>query len=349
MKIVMEVYLKGLKKEINRQIIVNENINLQDFCEYVIVSMNGDCKHLYQLILNDEYTYLGPGCDILYAQQEEMMEGYDLSDLDLQIGDKLMLNYDFSTDWEFIIKIKNIKKENPKDSKRNFEVISGKGQGILEGFFSAKAFKKCINSNLSEKEIFSKLPNQFKDYINKKFDVSSINEQIDEYVEKYRELVKPKRYIMNISLEGFKSEIKRKISVDSNVKIYQFCRSVITSMNGDLSHIYGMKIGREYIDDEILKEQDLNYLELKENQKLKIIYDFGDNWVFNITVNKIIEEYGHTRKFNVLSGKGYGIIDDCGGVGELCDIFNKINKEWGECDINDFDVDRINRKIDIFF
>ena len=67
------------------------------------------------------------------------------------------------------------------------------------------------------------------------------------------------------------------------------------------------------------------------------------------TVNKIIEGYGHTRKFNVLSGKGYGIIDDCGGVGELCDIFNKINKEWGECDINDFDVDRINRKIDIFF
>lgn len=37
MKIVMEVYLEGLKKEINRQIIVNENINLQDFCEYVIV------------------------------------------------------------------------------------------------------------------------------------------------------------------------------------------------------------------------------------------------------------------------------------------------------------------------
>lgn len=346
MKIRMEVYIKGLKKEINRQIDVNDDISLQSFCEYAIISMNGNCKHLYQLVVNDEYSYLGPGCNIIIEEQEEMMENLSLSDLDLRVGDKLMLNYDFRIDWEFIIRIKSIKE---KDCEKDFKVVSGNGQGILENLWNKNLLKECISSNLDEldKRIFSNTVMGFDDFINKKFDISSINEEIDNYIKIYRELVKPKRYIMNVALDGYNSEIKRKISVDSNVKIEDFCKCVILSMNGDLSHFFSIKKGKEYIDDYIMTEQDLNYLELKEKQRLKIVYDMGDNWIFNITISKIIEGYGYNRRFEVLSGKGYGIIDDCGGISDLYDIFNKRNTEWGEYDINDFDLKKINRIIDI--
>lgn len=347
MKIKMEVYLKGLKKEINRVINVNDNMTLQNFCEYTIVSMNGNCKHLYQLIINGEYTFLGFGCNIIDEEREEMMEDLKISDLKLQKGDELLLNYDFRADWDFIIKIKEVKEGY---FEKDFEVISGVGQGIFEELWNSKLLKECIRPDLNEtnKKFYSRIYKGFDKYIDKKFDISNINKEIDDYEKKYRELVKPKRYIMNIALEGYKTEIKRKISVDSNVKLDKFCRCVILSMNGDLSHLYGIKIGKEYLDNNIVEEQDLNYLELKEKQKLKVIYDFGDNWVFNITISKILEDYGNKR-FEVVSGKGYGIIDDCGGIGGLYDIFNKINKDWGEYNIDDFDINKINKIIDIYF
>ena len=73
----MNAYLNGLKSKINKTIQVNDNISLQTFCQYIIIAMNGNCKHLYQLILNEEHTYLGPGCDIL-EYNEEFMEGKTL-------------------------------------------------------------------------------------------------------------------------------------------------------------------------------------------------------------------------------------------------------------------------------
>ena len=94
-------------------------------------------------------------------------------------------------------------------------------------------------------------------------------------------------------------------------------------MNGDLTHLYGLKKGKDYIDDEVLNEQDLNYLELQKAQKLKIVYDWGDSWTFNLRVSKVIDGYGEEKKFKVLSGKGYGIIDDCGGVWGLSEIFEE--------------------------
>ena len=93
-----------------------------------------------------------------------------------------------------------------------------------------------------------------------KFDLNEVNTKIDNYLGEYYEYVKPKRYEMNIVLEGFSKEIKRKICV--------------------------------------------------------------------------------------LSGKGHGIIDDCGGIYQLYKIFEGENTDWGEYDIEDFDLEKVNRIID---
>lgn len=340
----MDVYLNDLKKEINREIQVNDNISLQKFCEYVIISMNGNCKHLYQLIKNDEHAYLGPNCNIRDYDYEQMIDDMTLEDLYLEIGDELMLNYDFRCDWEFIIKIKNVTNGY---FENEFEVTDGYGRGILEDCGGVFFLEKLLSPRLSKikKEFYSSCVKGFDAYIEKNFSIIAVNSEIKEYFEKYRELVKPKNYIMNISLEGFGKEIKRKIAVDSNVDLDKFCKCIVLSMKGDLSHSYGIKIAKEYVDDNRMIEQDLNYLELKEKQKLKVIYDYGDNWIFNITVSKIIDNYGNKR-FEVLSGKGYGIIDDCGGIWELSNIFDKKNKEWGNYNIDDFNLEKTNEIID---
>ena len=50
------------------------NSGMKLFCEYIIISMNGDCKHLYQLVVNEEYSYLSSDCDIIDPGIEEMMD-----------------------------------------------------------------------------------------------------------------------------------------------------------------------------------------------------------------------------------------------------------------------------------
>lgn len=150
---------------------------------------------------------------------------------------------------------------------------------------------------------------------------------------------------MNVSLNVFDKEIKRKISVDSNVSLNKFCYDTILSMNGDLTHSYGIKIKGEFLDDEIIDEYDLNYLELEKNQRFKVYYDFGDGWIFNVRVSKIEEEYGNKRYY-ILSGKGYGIVEDSGGTFGLYDIFYNNDTSFGKYDINEFNIDKINDRID---
>ncbi len=345
MKLKLDVYLKGLKKEVNRQILVNDRLTLQEFCEYVILAMNGNCKHLYQLVVNDEYTYLGPGCYMYDSSFEEMMKDLTMEDVFFEVGDTLLLNYDFAADWDIVIKIKDVKNGY---FEKDFEVESGRGKGLIENVNSQfiKTYLDLLKNDNCKTLHESRLK-QIDGYY-EKLDIGKINSDIDKYLNVARDKIKPKSYIMNITLAGFDKEIKRKITADSNLKLNRFCRAVIIAMRGDLSHSYRIKVGKEYLENEIIEMEDLNYLELKEKQRLKVIYDFGDNWVFNITVAKINEGYDSFRKFRVLSGKGFGIIDDCGGNYGLEEIFNKENTQMGDYDINDFDMKKINQNIDIY-
>ena len=77
-------------------------------------------------------------------------------------------------------------------------------------------------------------------------------------------------------------------------------------------------------------------------QRFKVIYDYGDNWVFNVRVSKVIEDYGSKRCY-VLSGKGYGIVEDCGGEYYLDRIFNDDDNDYN---IDEFALDEVNSTID---
>ena len=64
MKYIINVALDNLEDKVNRQVLVDEDISLCDFCEFVIVAMNGRKIPLYRLEIDD----------ILYFPEEEVEE-----------------------------------------------------------------------------------------------------------------------------------------------------------------------------------------------------------------------------------------------------------------------------------
>lgn len=337
MKVLLNVTVGELEDKINRQIIVDENINLSDLCEYIIVSMDGKKIPLYELEYDNLIFY---PLEIKENEYQKSLLGLTLKDLKLKKDEQLCIKYSFDKNYYFNVNIDNFIKQDNDNKNIDFKVLSGKGYGIIDDknyfdlirIFTVK--RKDFNSCLLKSEI---------EYLNKTFDNYEVNERINNYIKNKENKALPKKYIFNVSLEGFNKEIKRKISVNNDITIDRFCEKVILSMNGDLSHSFDIKIGKEYFKEYYGKFELFN-LNLHEKQRLKIIYDLGDNWQFNLTLSKITDDYDNIE-FEVLSGKGYGIIDDCGGTYGLYDIFYGGCDDWGNYDINEFDIKKCNEKI----
>lgn len=300
--------------------------------------MNGNKIPMYELE-TEKNTYCPHNG--AFTKNEKRILNLKFKDLKIKKGDYLAIRYNFEHYFYFDIQIDEFLEEDETYKDIDFKILSGIGYGI-EDDKSLYCLKSLLTRNRKDFEMY--YSKSEKEYLQKRFDLTEINNKISEYIKNRKEQKSPKQYIFNVSLDGFNKEIKRKISVNNNIKIDDFCQKVITSMNGDLFHLYDIKIGKEYLY-ESYSEFELFYLNLKEKQKFKIIYDWGDNWIFNLTLTKIID--GHeANDFKVLSGKGYGIIDDCGGISELNDIFNGENRNWGKYDINNFDLERCNKQIE---
>ncbi len=329
MKVKLNVLLEELEDKINRQILVDENIQLINLCEFVIVSMNGKKIPIYELDCNGKVYYPYENEE---TEKKKSLFGLTLKYLNLKKGATFAINYNFDKSYHFNFVVDEMKEV---DDNIDFKVISGNGYGIIDDesiYDLERIFEKDYDSYYLKSE---------KDYLHKSFDTNEVIERINDYKKSKENLKIPKKYIFNISLEGFSKEIKRKISVNSNILINKFCEKVILSMNGDLSHPFDIKIAKEFLKD-YYGNFELFYLDLIEKTKLKIIYDFGDNWQFNLTLCKIMDSSDETE-FEVLSGKGYGIIDDCGGIFELCNIFNGEYNSWGIHNINEFNLEECNK------
>lgn len=166
-----------------------------------------------------------------------------------------------------------------------------------------------------------------------------------------------RNYKITVKLKGFEKEIKRTFLVNDNVKIDTFCYVVIKSMNGDLFHLYELKYKdkvylSEYCEKNAYNEvkmgsMRLSKLLLDEKDKMELVYDFGDWWVFKITVNKVYD--GHNEKnIELLNGLGCGIEEDCGGTWSLEDLINNPDNEWGY-DYNNFKLEEQNKWLDKYF
>lgn len=67
-------------------------------------------------------------------------------------------------------------------------------------------------------------------------------------------------------------------------------------------------------------------------QKLVFNYDFGDDWEVLLTLEEtfIDKELPGKELPRVIAGEGFGIVEDCGGVGGLMDIAKAFREKKGE-------------------
>ncbi len=232
MKIVLNVSLAYLENEFNRKIEVDDSIKLTDLCEYIIVSFNGNCKHVYDLEMNNGENYLS------YIPYNDDIDGTLMNDLRLcDIGinkDSYFALYygdENSALWKFDIDVDSISNDK---TDIDFKVIDGKGVGIIDDINNSIYFYDLFDENIPDKNkgyIIERIKG-YDEWNNSKFTVESNNEKIDEYKRKQIRLCMPKNYILNVTLDGFDSLIKRKISVDGDISLSDLCRGIILSMNG---------------------------------------------------------------------------------------------------------------------
>lgn len=114
----------------------------------------------------------------------------------------------------------------------------------------------------------------------------------------------------------------------------------------DTEKFFGIgQYGCIFEDEDLIPHLDKRYKELKnakdiklkhiideENEKMEFQYDFGDNWCFNIVLEKIFEDESISGRDlpRVIEGEGFGIIEDCGGTGGLEDIREAFKTKKGE-------------------
>jgi hypothetical protein len=94
--------------------------------------------------------------------------------------------------------------------------------------------------------------------------------------------------------------------------------------------------------------------------KLSLAYDFGDNWWVDVTLERVFKDDNLPGRLlpRVLEGEGYGIVENCGGVGGLTRLAQAFKMKKGseydeyqqwlsmkDFDLETFDIEDMNFRL----
>ena len=166
-----------------------------------------------------------------------------------------------------------------------------------------------------------------------------------------------KAYQYKITLKGFKPPVWRRIVIPANMSFEEFSDVIQELFGFDGFHLSeftfpGMNVYMQELYDEeawgrtplVMGRHSLE--EYEGMKKIGYRYDFGDNWEFDVVLEKIVEDYEYNYP-TLLKYKGDNLVQDCGGIWgyqELLDAWKNPNegnaelREWaGDQDDYEFD------------
>ena len=125
------------------------------------------------------------------------------------------------------------------------------------------------------------------------------------------------------ALKGFKRTIWREIEIKDTEKLDTFIYTLLSAFNTTGTHLFSLDVGGQafefhqnppYWDDQFTIEPNkikLSQLNILYGDTMTLIYDFGSDWEFDITV-KGFRQIDSSTRFppTIINGKGYGIIED---------------------------------------
>ena len=170
-------------------------------------------------------------------------------------------------------------------------------------------------------------------------------------------------YQIKVTLDESKPPIWRRLLVPSNITLEKFHYMLQVAMGWTNSHLHQFIVGQTYFGEphpdygfKMRDERDvkLNQVVTGEGFKFRYEYDFGDSWLHNLLVEKVLEPEPGQQYPVCIKGKRACPPEDVGGVwgyeGFLEAIRNpdhsehEMYVEWigGEFDPEEFDLDETN-------
>ena len=180
-------------------------------------------------------------------------------------------------------------------------------------------------------------------------------------------------YQFKMKLKGIIPPIWRRFQVSGNISLYKLHLVMQALMEWQNYHLFEFQIGEirfgipdpeDYYETKDARRYKLYKLLSGEKTKLSYIYDFGDGWQHELTVEKIIPAEQELKHPLCLDGRRAGPPEDCGGIGgyeNYLEILRtpplddpdeedeeiKSSREWigADFDPEHFDLEEINRKL----
>ena len=154
--------------------------------------------------------------------------------------------------------------------------------------------------------------------------------------------MKDKIYEFTVYLDGFTPRISRRFQINWNYSVQEFIDTLMILYEMDNSHLstlyfehytFNSDITKTLLNyyDELMepdhKEYDvdltLNELNLYVGCKMKYYYDFINDWILKIKLEKIlyVSDVKSPDIPYVIRERGFGIIENCGGLYVLSDVY----------------------------
>lgn len=180
-------------------------------------------------------------------------------------------------------------------------------------------------------------------------------------------------YQIQISLVESKPKIWRRLLIQSDILLSDFHKVLQTSMGWTNSHLhqfiknetcYSERLPEDITWEELgnVDYQDMKVSDLlgKEEERILYEYDFGDGWMHDLILEKILPgEDNELVKPICLAGRMNCPPEDCGGIRGYSDMLKIIKNpdheeyesyiEWlgGKFDPEYFNLTKVNRKLSI--
>lgn len=179
-------------------------------------------------------------------------------------------------------------------------------------------------------------------------------------------------YEIRVKLKSFKPSTWRRFIISGNTSVKTLEVAMLDMFNADFGHMFDLlnkKTQERFENAESIAEAKdwdpatgIDYEKAKvsyfeKRDKLLLTYDYGDSWEFEVDIKNITTDQAAPKCPKILSGKGYGIIDDIGGVWSLQDYYDtpkdKVDLEmidWlmgGEAiNLDNFNKEELNQRME---
>jgi len=261
-----------------------------------------------------------------------------------------------------------INNNNPKCTKEAYLKLQNIG-------YSKKQAKEILSAILLDELEFMYASNT-------EFNEASYEKRINEGLKETLELTEKIKefqehpenielYEMKITARGYSTKLHRTILIPAIATVADLAYTIMSVMKATDGHLYHIVYNHEIYDcnintnDDIYEDEKIDAtttllysLELDEKSKLKMTYDFGDDWVFEIKVNKVTKIDPNEKYPKVIKGKGYGIFENNRLIFEqemehgfsYLDVSDEADKpSYPYADFKDFDVEDYQKNLETEF